>query len=195
MGSFSLIPGVNWGLHHTSYPHLISFVIPDDFVSYFVTIILKSLIKERHVPNMAGVVFLSVWVKKRAGWIIDSWPRKCSYLFCCPLFTVPGAIVCGICIFASKTARSVCSCVHFLPGQGVMLHSWYSCAGPRQVWPPYLGSGLLQVLLRLRIPRLQSRLHWDQELQDDQPPFTVWPEILPRRSTSPVSYRESRQNE
>lgn len=67
-----------------------------------------------------------------------------------------------------------------------MLHSWYSCAGPWQVWPPYLGSGLVQVLLRLRIPRLQSRLHCDQEVQDDQPPFTVFPEILPRRRTSPV---------
>ncbi|TNN89027.1 hypothetical protein EYF80_000906 [Liparis tanakae] len=35
------------------------------------------------------------------------------------------------------------------------------------------GSGLLQVLFRLRIPRLQSLLHWDQELQDDQPPLTA----------------------
>lgn len=67
-----------------------------------------------------------------------------------------------------------------------MLHSWYSCAGPWQVCPPYLGSGLVQVLLRLRIPRLQSLLHCDQEVQDDQPPFTVFPEILPRRRTSPV---------
>lgn len=80
-----------------------------------------------------------------------------------------------------------------VPGQGVMLHSWYSCAAPAQVWPPYLGSGLVQVLFRLRIPRLQSRLHWDQELQDDQPPFTVWLDILPRRSTSPVGFRGQRQ--
>lgn len=43
----------------------------------------------------------------------------------------------------------------------------------------------MQVRLRLRIPRLQSLLHWDQELQDAQPPFTMWPEILPDLSSSP----------
>lgn len=31
-----LIPGVNWGLCHTSYLQLIYFVIPDDLLSNFV---------------------------------------------------------------------------------------------------------------------------------------------------------------
>lgn len=102
-------------------------------------------------------------------------------------FIVPVLFVCTAC--ACEACR-MSARAHVLPGQGVMLHSWYSCAGPRQAWPPYLGSGLLQVLFRLRIPRLQSLLHCDQELQEDQPPFTVWPEILPRRRTSPVGNRQ-----
>lgn len=51
--------------------------------------------------------------------------------------------------------------------------------------PPYLGLGLEQVRLRFRTPELQSRLHWLQGPQVDQPPFTVNPEIRPERSKSP----------
>lgn len=131
--------------------------------------------------------YLSVyeWVRE----LIAFWFYKCSYLCVSSFYCSSGVCVYSISVFVTwRTSTQV----YVLPGQGVMLHSWYSCAGPRQGWPPYLGSGLLQVLFRLRIPRLQSLLHWDQELQDDQPPFTVWPEILPRRSTSPIGKRVGR---
>lgn len=71
------------------------------------------------------------------------------------------------------------------PGQGKMLHSWYSRDGPRQGSPPYLGSGLLQTRLRFRIPLLQSRLHWDHGDQGDQAPLMVWAEYRPERKKSP----------
>lgn len=74
------------------------------------------------------------------------------------------------------------------PGHGVVLHSWYSCAGPEHVVPPYFGLGFVQVRLRLRTPELQSRVHWVHELQTDQPPFTVSPETRPDRSTSPETH-------
>lgn len=70
-------------------------------------------------------------------------------------------------------------------GQGRMLHSWYSRDGPRQGRPPYLGSGLLQRRFRFRMPRLQSRLHCDHEVQADQAPLTVWAEYRPARRKSP----------
>lgn len=55
-----MIPGVNWGLRHTSYLQLISFVVPDDLVSHFVTVILYPLIKEKHSLSMvSGSVYLS----------------------------------------------------------------------------------------------------------------------------------------
>lgn len=72
-----------------------------------------------------------------------------------------------------------------LPGQGKMLHSWYSRDGPRQGMPPYLGSGLLQTRFRFRMPLLQSRLHCDHDVQADQAPLTVWAEYLPARRKSP----------
>lgn len=74
-----------------------------------------------------------------------------------------------------------------LPGQGKMLHSWYSRDGPRQGIPPYLGSGLLQTRFRFRMPLLQSRLHCDHDVQADQAPLTVWAEYLPARRKSPES--------
>lgn len=40
-----LIPGVNWGLRHTSYLPLISFEVPGDLVSHSVSVILYPLIK------------------------------------------------------------------------------------------------------------------------------------------------------
>ena len=71
------------------------------------------------------------------------------------------------------------------PGQGKMLHSWYSRDGPRQGMPPNLGSGLLQTRFRFRMPRLQSRLHCDHDVQADHAPLTVWAEYLPARRKSP----------
>lgn len=87
--------------------------------------------------------------------------------------------------YALKTMRRLS------PGHGVVLHSWYSCAGPEHVVPPYFGLGFVQVRLRLRTPELQSRLHWVHELQTDQPPFTVSPEIRPDRSTSPDTHKHT----
>lgn len=68
-----------------------------------------------------------------------------------------------------------------------MLHSWYSRDGPRHGMPPYLGSGLLQTRFRCRMPLLQSRLHWDHDVQADHAPLTVWAEYLPARRKSPES--------
>ncbi len=48
--------------------------------------------------------------------------------------------------------------------------------------------------LRFRIPELQSRLHWFQCPQADQPPLTVNPEIRPDRSKSPTQTRINRFN-
>lgn len=79
------------------------------------------------------------------------------------------------------------------PGQGKMLHSWYSRDGPRHGSPPNLGSGLLQTRFRLRMPLLQSRLHWDQDVQADHAPLTVWAEYLPARRKSPESPAEGRE--
>lgn len=81
------------------------------------------------------------------------------------------------------------------PGQGVVLHSWNSWAGPRHVIPPYLGLGLEQVRLRFRTPELQSRLHWLQGPQAAQPPFTVNPVIRPERSKSPTTRTDTHKTE
>ena len=58
-----------------------------------------------------------------------------------------------------------------------------------------MGLGLVQVRLRLRMPWLQSRLHWDQEAHADQPPFNVRPVIRPERRISPWGERRERQRD
>lgn len=65
----SLIPGVNWGLSHTSYLQLISFVVPDDLVSHSVSAIFYPLIMEKHSWSVVcSSLYLSVRErKKRAG--------------------------------------------------------------------------------------------------------------------------------
>lgn len=59
-----------------------------------------------------------------------------------------------------------------LPGHRWILHAFDWSDGPRQLFPPADGGGLLQVLLRYCIPPPQDLLHSPKEVQDDHWPST-----------------------
>ena len=62
----------------------------------------------------------------------------------------------------------------YLPGQGLLpRQSSFSVYGPLQLFPPYIGLGLLHIRDLILYPRPQVTGHGLQELQSDQPPSSV----------------------
>ena len=57
-----------------------------------------------------------------------------------------------------------------LPGQPWSLQVYVSSVVPAQCLPPFCGSGLVHVLLRVLVPPPHVAVHTDQSLQSDQPP-------------------------